>query len=90
MLAGPALLAFGGLVPLAYYAAFFALSFALGGVWWNWNLIGGSLVWAALAGFALALLAQPSANREDRPAPRPPSSALLATEEASPVLAGKA
>ena len=53
---GAALQAFGLLVPLAYFGTYFALTIALEGTWWNWSLIGGVLVWSALAGGALATL----------------------------------
>jgi len=53
---GGALQAFGFLVPLAYFGTYFALTIALEGTWWNWSLVGGVLVWSALAGAALGTL----------------------------------
>lgn len=51
-----ALQLFGFLVPIAYFGTFFALTIALEGTWWNWSLIGGTLVWSGLAGASLATL----------------------------------
>jgi hypothetical protein len=48
---------FGALVPLAYYGTYFAVTLALAGIWWNWSLVFGSLVWSALGGFSIALIA---------------------------------
>lgn len=43
-------------VPIAYYGTFFALTIALEGTWWNWNLVFGSIVWSVLAGYGLTFL----------------------------------
>jgi hypothetical protein len=48
---------FGALVPLAYYGTYFAVTLSLAGVWWSWSLVFGSLVWSALGGFSIALIA---------------------------------
>ncbi len=58
-----ALQLFGFLVPLAYFGTYFALTIALEGTWWNWSLIGGTLVWSGLAGAALATLVGKAATR---------------------------
>ncbi|MGH7660150.1 MAG: hypothetical protein ACRENA_04435 [Vulcanimicrobiaceae bacterium] len=65
-LRGPRLHAFGFVVPLVYYAAYFAVTIATGGTWWDPALIGGALGWAGLIGAAVTLLVparrrQPSA-----------------------------
>ncbi len=46
----------GIFVPIAYYGTFFAMTIALEGTWWNWNLILGSIVWSTLAGYGLTFL----------------------------------
>lgn len=51
-----ALRTFGMVVPVAYFGTYFALTIALQGTWWNWNLVLGTLVWSALAGGALTFL----------------------------------
>jgi hypothetical protein len=48
----------GVVVPVAYYGSYFAFTLATGGVWWDWNLILGALVWSACAGGGLALLTE--------------------------------
>ena len=58
-----ALQLFGFVVPIAYFATFFALTIALEGTWWNWSLIGGALVWSGLAGVSLATLVGTGASR---------------------------
>jgi hypothetical protein len=55
-LSGRRLHAFGFIVPLVYYAVYFAVTIATGGTWWNAALIGGALGWAGLIGAALTLL----------------------------------
>jgi hypothetical protein len=54
---------FGLFVPLSYYAAFFTATLVLEGTWWNWSLIGGTLVWSGIAGVALTLLVTPQPSR---------------------------
>jgi len=51
-----ALRMFGLVVPTVYYATYFAVTIAVGGTWWNWNLIFGSLVWSAVIGVGMTLL----------------------------------
>jgi hypothetical protein len=51
-----ALLVFGLVVPVVYYATYFIITLATGGVWWNWSLVLGSLVWSACVGGGLSLL----------------------------------
>ncbi|MBD5654697.1 MAG: hypothetical protein IAI50_05890 [Candidatus Eremiobacteraeota bacterium] len=58
---------FGLVVPLAYYGSFFAATLALEGTWWNWSLIGGAIVWSALAGVALTMLVPSRNNRAEAP-----------------------
>lgn len=47
---------FGFVVPIVYYAAYFAVTIATGGTWWDPALIGGALGWAGLIGAAVTLL----------------------------------
>jgi hypothetical protein len=54
---GAPLTLFGVVVPVTYYATYFAATLATGGAWWDWNLMLGALVWCACAGGGLALLA---------------------------------
>jgi len=60
-----ALRIFGGAVPAACFAAYFAATIALQGTWWSWSLIVGAIALAAIAGAGLALTI-------DAPAPAPP------------------
>lgn len=55
-LEGPALHAFGFVVPIVYYATYFAFTGATGGVWFSAPVIGGALGWAGLVGAGLTLL----------------------------------
>ena len=47
---------FGFVVPVVYYATYFLVTIATGGMWWGPSLIGGALVWAGVAGLGLTLL----------------------------------
>jgi hypothetical protein len=58
---------FGLLVPLSYFAAFFAATIALEGTWWNWSLVGGALVWSAIVGAGLTLLVPARISRPALP-----------------------
>jgi len=51
-----ALHAFGFIVPVVYYGAYFVVTFATGGVWFDPPLLGGSLVWAGVCGLGLSFL----------------------------------
>lgn len=52
----------GVCVPVAYFAAYFVVTGATEGLWWDWNVTLGSLIWAAGIGFGLTLLSGPSAQ----------------------------
>lgn len=49
----------GVCVPLAYFAAYFLVTGATERLWWDWNVVLGSLLWAGGIGFGLTLLSQP-------------------------------
>lgn len=49
-------------VPVAYFATYFIMTGATEGLWWDWNVTLGSLIWAGGIGFGLSLLAGPRAQ----------------------------
>jgi hypothetical protein len=49
----------GTAVPLTYFATYFIVTAAAGGVWWDWNVMLGAILWAGVIGFGLTLLSQP-------------------------------
>lgn len=52
----------GVAVPVSYFAAYFVTTQAFGGIWWDWNVVLGALMWAGVMGFGLTLLSQPRAQ----------------------------
>jgi hypothetical protein len=46
-------------VPIAYFAAYFIITGATERLWWDWNVVLGSVFWAGGVGFGLTLLSQP-------------------------------
>lgn len=65
---GDALIAWGRarlvgiFIPLAYFGTYFIVTGATERLWWDWNVVLGSLIWAAGVGFGLTLLTQPRAQ----------------------------
>ncbi len=57
---------FGMAVPAAYFAAYFAATAASGGIWWDWNVILGAIIWSAVIGLGLTFLTLPSSPDRDR------------------------
>lgn len=51
--------ALGIIVPLTYFATYVVLSAVFTGIWWDWNVVLGAVLWAGVTGLALALLAFP-------------------------------
>ncbi len=51
---------FAMVVPASYYAAYFITTAATSGIWWDWNVVLGSLGWAAAVGLGLTFLSLPS------------------------------
>lgn len=49
----------GVAVPVTYFATYFVITAATGGVWWDWNVVLGAVAWAGVMGFGLTLLSQP-------------------------------
>jgi len=64
-----ALRIFGAAVPAAYFTAYFVATIVSQGTWWNWSLIVGAIVWAAIAGVAVTFLVEVK-RPLDNPAPR--------------------
>lgn len=62
-----ALRLFAGAVPAAWFATYFALTIALEGMWWNWSLMVGSIVWSTIVGIGLSFLIEP--KRPSLPGP---------------------
>jgi hypothetical protein len=60
-LAGKSLHIYGFVVPVVYYAAYFAVTLATGGVWFSPPLLGGALVWAGVCGLGVSFLPGPQA-----------------------------
>lgn len=46
-------------VPVAYFAAYFIVTGVTEHLWWDWNVVLGSVLWAGGIGFGLSLLSQP-------------------------------
>ncbi|HEY9179619.1 MAG TPA: hypothetical protein VIO32_02805 [Candidatus Baltobacteraceae bacterium] len=46
-------------VPVAYFAAYFIVTGMTERLWWDWNVVLGSVLWAGGIGFGLSLLSQP-------------------------------
>jgi hypothetical protein len=55
-LAGRSLHIYGFVVPVVYYAAYFVVTLATGGVWFSPPLIGGALLWAGVCGLGMSFL----------------------------------
>ena len=55
-LSGKALHLLGFVVPVVYYGAYFAVTLATGGVWFDPPLLGGALVWAGVCGLGVSFL----------------------------------
>jgi hypothetical protein len=49
----------GVCVPVAYFAAYFIVTGISERLWWDWNVVLGSVLWAGGIGFGLTLLSQP-------------------------------
>ena len=60
---------FGAAVPAAYFTTYFVATIVSQGTWWNWSLIVGAIVWAAIAGVAVTFLVEVK-RPLDNPAPR--------------------
>jgi hypothetical protein len=52
----------GAAVPMAYFVTYFIATEIAGGVWWNWNIVLGAIMWSGVMGFGLTLLSQPRAE----------------------------
>ena len=46
-------------VPVAYFGTYFLVTAITDGVWWDWNVVLGALIWSGAIGFALTLLCAP-------------------------------
>lgn len=55
-LSGRSLHLFGFVVPVVYYGAYFAMTIATGGTWFDPPLLGGALVWAGVSGLGISFL----------------------------------
>jgi hypothetical protein len=53
----------GAAVPAAYFSTYMIVTALTGGVWWDWNVLLGAVVWSGVIGFALTLLSQPRATQ---------------------------
>ena len=49
----------GAAVPAAYFSAYFIVTAIADRVWWDWNVLLGSIIWAGVIGFGLTLLSAP-------------------------------
>lgn len=49
----------GAIVPAAYFAAYFIATAIMDRIWWDWNVLLGAVIWAAVIGFGLTLLSSP-------------------------------
>lgn len=52
----------GMAVPFTYFAAYFVVTAIVDRVWWDWNVLLGATLWAAVIGFGLTLLCAPRAQ----------------------------
>ncbi|HZZ66111.1 MAG TPA: hypothetical protein VFE17_11465 [Candidatus Baltobacteraceae bacterium] len=43
-------------VPASYFITYFVVTGITAGLWWDWNVVLGAVMWAAVIGFALTLL----------------------------------
>ncbi len=53
----------GAAVPVAYFATYGIMTAIVQGVWWDWNVLLGAVIWAGVIGFGLSLLAPQLARR---------------------------
>lgn len=49
----------GAAVPATYFGAYFIFMGITGGVWWDWDVMLGAVLWAGVIGFGLTLLLAP-------------------------------
>jgi len=53
---------FGACVPFVYFATYFIVTAAADRIWWDWNVVLGALMWAAVIGWGLGIVATPQAH----------------------------